>query len=402
MKYYNISLFVVAIVLLLGSNVLTYFGYDEKTFQLLMVVLALIPSLIYRHRWTRNQSQVLLIAFVVLFSMYKLWTDRGEGTRALTLTILGAPVLITAFPLVNRKTLFLKSHFWEKAFKVFIAAYLLEVLTAILERIIGHPIWGWHSLNSNITIQSIGVMEFRCTGMYGHPLYNALMVSTAMAFLLISELKPKIKFALWGIGYIAVLCFNARGSIIGNAILLGVYILSTFFMNRRMADSTKISVFVSGALMIAIAYFLISSGLVGGRLSNLFNDGNAQGRIDSAVFITKVPLQNYLFGLTHKEYKFLLLRNGLNATENFWIDYLLRYGLIFLLCYCVLYFFYLKREFEFYKFFDKFFVTLTFLLIASTNNSLSTSFVALFYFLFLVRLFNPPTFRKIVNKKFRT
>ena len=51
MNYYYISLFIVAAILVLGSNVLSYFGLDENRFQLLMLVLALVPVLSYQHRW---------------------------------------------------------------------------------------------------------------------------------------------------------------------------------------------------------------------------------------------------------------------------------------------------------------------------------------------------------------
>ena len=339
---------------------------------------------------------------MVLFSLFKLYTDRGEGARTLAMTLLGAPILISAFPLITNKKILFRSNFWETAFKIFLSLYLLEVMMAIVERIIGQPLLGWYSLSSNASIANIGITEFRCTGMYGHPLYNALMVSTAMVFILVSDLKPKIKFLLWGMGYIAILCFNTRGSIVGNALLLATYVMSTIVFKKRMAYSTKISILVAVTLLAGVAYLLVANGLLGGRLVSmgLVDDSSVQVRIDIIDFITSIPITDYLFGLNYKDYNLLLFRNGLSATENFWIDYLLRYGLFFLVCYIVLYYFYLKEELRYYNVFEKLFVTLAFLLIASTNNSLSTSFVALFYFLFLIRLFNPPTFQKVVKRKF--
>lgn len=401
MKYYSISLFIVGAILLLGQNVLSYFGFDDNRFQLLMLLLAFIPSIAYNHRWSKHHSLLSLVLFVVFFSLFSLLTDKGEGTRALAMTIIGAPILMTAFPLIDKNNI-IRRNFWNKAFRVFLVLYLLEVLLAILERIMGHPIFGWHGISQTASISSVGVSDFRSTGMYGHPLYNALMVSTAMAFILVSDLKPKLKFLLWGLGYIAVLCFNTRGSIVGNALFMGVYIISTFVVNRKMSDSSKIAILILGLLMAGAAYFLMAQGFLGGRLMTmgLVDDSSAQVRIDIIEFVKGIPLDDYLFGMNFRDYTFLLFRNGLAATENFWIDYLFRYGLIFLVFYITLYFFYLKKELKNYKSFDRFYVTSAFLLIASTNNSLSSSFVALFYFLFLIRLFNPRIFHSAVNRDF--
>ena len=132
----------------------------------------------------------------------------------------------------------------------------------------------------------------------------------------------------------------------------------------------------------------------------LVDDSSAQVRLDIIEFVSSIHLQDYLFGMNFQDYNKLLFSNGMSATENWWVDYLFRCGLVFLICYMLFYTLYLKEEFRYYRLFDKLYVTIAFLFIATTNNSLSTSFVALFYYLFLIRLFNPPTFQTIVRKKY--
>lgn len=87
---------------------------------------------------------------------------------------------------------------------------------------------------------------------------------------------------------------------------------------------------------------------------------------------------------------------GLIALENPWLGYIIRNGLIFLVVYVFLYFLTFKKLLEDYSKFDKLFVSVCFLLIASTNNSLDGSYIYLFYFMLLSIIFNP----KLLGKEY--
>ncbi len=403
MKVTKISLFVVASLLFLGSNVLASIGINENSFQAFIMFLSFCSAYHLINQWKKRVALVLLLLFVVMASVLKLYIDRGEGTRSIVMSFLAAPIVMASIPVFSNQTVYKYHSFWTKSLKIILYSFLVEIGIVYFERITGKMVFGWASLKSGIDmIKSVGVEEFRSTGMYGHPLYNALMVSTAMAFVLVSSLKPKYKFLLWGMGYGAILCFNTRGSIVGNALLLAVYVLNTILINRKMKDSTKTGILAAGSLAAGVAFFLLSSGLVGGRLMSmgLVDDSSAQVRLDIIEFVSSIHLQDYLFGMNFQDYNKLLFSNGMSATENWWVDYLFRCGLVFLICYMLFYTLYLKEEFRYYRLFDKLYVTIAFLFIATTNNSLSTSFVALFYYLFLIRLFNPPTFQTIVRKKY--
>jgi hypothetical protein len=400
MRLSHISLLVITLIFSLGGNVLFAMGIEENRFQAAMVALALIPAYSMLHSWKKNNTFVLLLTYLTLFSIFKLITDRGEGTRAFLLTIISAPIIYASLPYLGRKNKNEYIDFWTYATYILLFAYLAETGVAIYERVAGRQIFGWASYV--VTLDAIGIENYRSSALYGHPLYNALMVSISMAFILISDLRPKYKFFLWGLGYAAILCFNARASIVGNALLLGLYLLHTSVANRKVKFSTKIGIILLGIVIAAVAYKAIMSGLVGARLLNmgLMDEDSSQVRIDAVEFVSGLDMKTYLYGMSFNEFASLLRFHHVEALENFWIEYLLRYGLVFLVPYVFFYFLFMRHELQRYSFFESMFVCTAFILIASTNNSLSTSFVALLYFLVLIRIFDPLLLKQTVKRKY--
>ena len=66
---------------------------------------------------------------------------------------------------------------------------------------------------------------FRSTALLGHPLNNALSAAVMMQAILIMPLKKYIKFLLWGMGLLSLLCFNARGATICSILFLAIYLV---------------------------------------------------------------------------------------------------------------------------------------------------------------------------------
>jgi len=81
-----------------GESVLNYLDIDTKLFYLGLLALSAYPILTYLPSLFRTRSLLILLLFVITFATFKIITDRGEGTRQLALTIMGAPVLMTALP----------------------------------------------------------------------------------------------------------------------------------------------------------------------------------------------------------------------------------------------------------------------------------------------------------------
>jgi hypothetical protein len=140
---------------------------------------------------------------------------------------------------------------------------------------------------------------------------------------------------------------------------------------------------------------------LGGRLleMGLFDDNSAQVRVDTFSIFDYYSLSDFLFG-SSIPYSMLLYRMDLWATENFWIDFLIQYGLVFIVLLILFMFFLLKKLYTGYAWTQFLFTFFPFILIASTNNSLSADWHPLFFFLLSVVIFNPDTFNKLVPSKY--
>lgn len=388
------------LILFGGNNLLDNIGVDIKLYRSIVIAFATPFVLINRKEVLANKSLSIIILFILIFSMFKLMIDTGQGTRTAVLQLLGAPILYAAFPKINYGLASNRIFLWRKFAILFFGIYLLDSNMAIIERIMEYNILGWVGYQ-NISISKLASSQFRSTALLGHPLYNSLVISIVMSFILIIPLKPKYKLSLWLIGYFAVLSFNTRGSIVGNALLLGVYMIYSILCDKTLSLKYKRSLTMLSVLASIMIVVTIFTTKIGGRLLDEgLMDSSAQVRVDVWNVFDYFDLSEFLWGITYKKLQIILSASGLHATENFWLDQLFSFGLIFMVFYVLLYariFMVLLRN---YTKFQAFFVTGSFLLIASTNNSLSTDFLALFIFLMLTHLFDPKYIKYLVRPKY--
>lgn len=395
-----LNIIVIALFIFFGTNVLGKLGIEQNTFNVFLFSLSFFSLLPNISNILKNKSLTALLFFVTFYSLWMMATDKGEGTRACVMAIVGAPLLFSALPINNKKDS-KYWNFWRYIMMIVAIGFIVETALAIFERIYGQSILGWYG-EIIFSIDMLGSSGFRSTALYGHPLGNALIVSTMMSFILISKLKYSIKYPLWFLGYISILCFNTRGSIVGNALLFIVYHANIFFLNKRMSDSSKVSMFLLTIIIVCGGYISIFYLGLGGRLLNmgLLDESSAQVRVDAWTIFDFYSIEDFLFGHTHEEVMLIQYRVGYYKLENPWLGILLRNGFFFLILYIVLYFFLIKKLLKEYGLFDKFFVSATYFLLASTSNSFDTSFNSLYYFLLLSVLFTPSMFESIVKRNY--
>ena len=282
---------------------------------------------------------------------------------------------------------------------IFICFFVIETLMAAVERILGSNILGYHLTGGEVVMEfSSG---FRSTSLHGHPLCNALIVSTSMAFILTSHIRMKAKLMLWMLGFFSILCFNTRSSIVGNAILLVVFTIYTLHKKNDVSKQDKrflLFMLVVMTLGGAVLFFLLGFG---SRLTEmgLFDEGSAMARVDVFVVFEYYSLEDFLWGMNAVQYEYAMYYAEVPVIENFYISYLLRNGIIFLIVYVLSYILLIKRLYKGYDWFTKWFTGGAFVLIASTNNSLSTLSIALFLFLILIVMFNPMQFKDYNTKQ---
>lgn len=396
----KIRFILIILLLFIAPNFLTYIGFDVKLFHAFIIALSIPLLFSIKEEVLSNKSLLAILIIVCSFSIHKLIIDTGEGARMVVLQILGAPIIYAAIPKLNYKLNKSNVILWRKFSIVFFIFYIIETGMAILERIIGHNIFGWSGGIMELSGQNIG--GFRSTALLGHPLNNALIVSTIMSFILFSQIKLRLKLILWVLGYLAILCFNTRSSIVGNAMIFATYFLYTLFMDKTIKHKDKkMLIFLSICIFLALM-IIITTTQIGGRLFELglFDEGSAQVRIDTWSIFNYFKLEDFLWGIDYNHIQMILYSTGILATENFWIDFLFSFGFVFLCIYTILYIVLCTQLFKHYKFFNKACIIGTFILIASTNNSLSTSFLPLFIFIFISHIFDPKYTRILIPPKY--
>ena len=153
----------------------------------------------FRYRMSYCFSFSMLLMLQILFYLF----TGAEGFKS-TMSI-GAMFVAGAMPVNKLRT----RNIWKTIFYVFLSFYILECSLAIIERIfstnlpilrVGESLWKG--------IDTAEDSSFRSEALLGHPLQNALIVISAMSFILVSKLSINWKFGLWGLGFLALLCFN--------------------------------------------------------------------------------------------------------------------------------------------------------------------------------------------------
>jgi len=330
------------------------------------------------------------------YSVIKLYTDTGGGTRFAVLNIIGACIFYSAFP---KKWYGDNLPLWRAMSIIIFFFFIGESGLAIFERLRGANLFGWTS-EIVYTIEDYGLEEYRSTSFWGHPLSNAQIVSTIMTFILLSPLRIKYKMSLWLMGYLAILCFNTRSSMIGNALLLVAYLSYTTFRSG-VALSSKLGVIAVGIIVSGLGYYLVFSAGWGGRLTNNeLMDGSTMTRFDVWNLLDFLKGNVFWFGVDEDTFALYKSMAGLYATENFLIDWFFKFGVPFICIYIYLYVKLIKRLYVNYDKMSIMFTGGSFLMLSFTCNSLSTSFVPMAIYLMCIECFDPRYFQFFVDKKY--
>lgn len=216
--------------------------------------------------------------------------------------------------------------------------------------------------------------RFRATGLWVHPLFNALIQCICMLFILLSDLRKDLKIILYAIGLYTIFTFDAR------AATIMLIASSSYILFKQGIFSGKKIVFVFILIITCkIFYNFLSESGLGGKMLNLStetikDDGSTQARfIAIEVFFDRT--WNELFtGVVNKEK--LFSKYGLIAIENSFVDFTLSYGLITSISYFFLYTKSLNKLLSKtlnYKI--KYLIIGTFLIVGITSTALTEYFI---------------------------
>jgi hypothetical protein len=369
-----ITLFGAGLLLFLGSNVLQNFGYlinveESSSYQKLhpaFYILILFGSwFIFMNLkdprlFTSKGIELkflffygLLICYMTLFHL--------SGAFSFIPNTLILPIL---FSLVINP---FKEDFIKKLRILIIVFFITNSAIAIIEMLLKASTFPMY------TVDFKSIQYFRSTALQNHPLNNALITSTIMSFILISNLKDTYKYILFTLGLISIVCFGARSSILTWCVLLPTYFLFYRSKHSGSPEIFKIGNFVIVLIGVTGVFFLIMYTSFGERLiEHAYFDDSANVRLKVFNLFKESSFKQFLWGNSSAEMQAISEDAGIGIVENFWIAWLIRFGVIMLLIQTVFHYLFISKLFKFYNRFDKYFVILVFIFIASTNNSLAS------------------------------
>jgi hypothetical protein len=217
---------------------------------------------------------------------------------------------------------------------------------------------------------------FRSSAIFGHPLNNALIMSVLTITLFLAAKQTWLKLSVLFAGMVSIFCFGARGALIGVFIGIMLHML----LNTMGLGSTSEKKSATNGLAYLIAFAVIILIVInftsfGDRITALSHvDGSAEARVDSFNIISQINFSDLIWkGTSTQEMERIQYTSGVEIIENFYLIWLLRFGIIVT---GILIWGLGKFLFDVTKTSPadiKFPILLTFIFVSSTNNSLSTS-----------------------------
>lgn len=199
----------------------------------------------------------------------------------------------------------------------------IEIILSLYEYSIGQNFFF-----SDIELDFTG--RFRSTGIWGHPLNNAIIVSSFIVLAIMADMKSKYKLCAFFGGMLTLFCFNARASILSTIICAGIYFLlknKGYFILHFEKHKFYYFMFV---FILGVVFNYLSNSDLGGKLflseSRNFEDGSAQTRLEALAFFQSLSVKDILFGL--EDYKLAASHWGLMYIENSLLILIFQYGII--------------------------------------------------------------------------
>ncbi len=261
---------------------------------------------------------------------------------------------------------------------IIIVFFILECLLAIYEKLYVVNIFPYvEEISENFGTEFSG---FRSSAFLGHPLANAVCVSTIMGFILASPIKLTHKILFIILGYISLLCFNARGAILVWT-FLGVIYLIDILRSRKTKILTSVLIIIFSILSFYFIRDLVVNFGFGGRLfQGELMDESAMTRID--VFDAFLYINNTDLWLGNpSNYVPIMEELGAGGVENSYVVIIINYGIVMSVVLFIAYFFWIKKLISTYSTYNRFIIITSFLILGSMNNALAGSTCWIFFIL---------------------
>ena len=382
--------YIVTVLLFMGPCVLAYLGWQVEGKNVGFIT-SFYPSFylllfahfycLYRSKKYREENKSITWLFViccVCYIFFKILFGRDIPRMVLFNSIV-LPAMYGSF-----FTYFSTVRHRLKIQRLIIVFYVINSLLALIERL---TMQIFFPLDLAYTSFDFFIEEdfnlFRSCALLGHPLSNALITAIIMGFILISELKNSYKYTLYMLGFVALMCFNARGSMLMSGLSFVVYIIYNLSRNKVKA-STKLNLAILVFICIITVLALFEAGY-GGRFfehDDVSKDGSIMARIYVWLMLSNLDLSSFLLGINGDEIQRLAIRTmGMIHVENWLILFILNMGIILTILVILFLIPIFRKSLRHYTLFQALFVLGVCFGVASTNNSLACGVPAISTFM---------------------
>lgn len=356
--------FATAVLLFLGPNILYSMGYYKIPFfsamQPAFWLYSLAAVLAINRRYFKNSVEWITLGYMLLINLltYMLF---GEAHIHEALTSIVFPPLF----LILLKNMEKKVN-WENLVNVVYFFLIVNSILAIFEFVRGSILFP--TMPNGKELYSF---YFRSMALKGHPLANSGITCSVMIFVMLYCQSRTRKILLLTLGFLAILCFNSRFSLVISGTMFAIFVLHEIFIGKvkfRWRVFYTVSVFA----MIALTIYLFNAGW-GSRLieNGLIGDDSSMTRVE-ILKIFDYGWARFLTGMSSYEIDCVLSGMGFRGiVENCWILLMLRYGLPAVVFGFYLYYLLFKRAMNGMNFFEKFFVMFPWLVATSSSNSIA-------------------------------
>ncbi len=372
----RVTLFAISfIIFILGDNILELVGWHHRDFTsspifrvypLFYILIVLLGYYFITGKLTfadllfrmRNELTFLSILFAII--LYGQIT-KNSNPMSWYLDSLVIPCIILIFLRMTDKKTLTDFKKWIYIFFFFSAGIsLIEKVTGKLLFLKDSP---WY------------FDYFRSTALYGHPLNNALIMSVLTIILFLATKNSYLKMAVLAAGMISIFCFGARGALLGvfGGIFLNI-LLNAFGFTKDPNRNIK-----SGLMYLAsfalILILVISFTNLGDRITGLAKvDESAEARVGTLNILDQVNIEDLIWtGVSLDKVDKLQYLSGVEIIENFYIVWLLNFGLIFTIILIISLIRFLYNMMRNVGADVKLSILFTLIIVSSTNNSLSSS-----------------------------
>lgn len=385
-KIKNITPYLLVILLFIGTGVLGFFSYDLADpsapfffkihpatylifgillYQIIIGEFSMLEN-VYNETYTRYYSICIVSLLLYLFV-----SDKFTGIAFIIDTLL-VPSLLFSY-LLSKDYILRKKIVRLSFYMIFINS-----IVGIFERI-----FSFHLFPIIFTYGD----EFRSTALLGHPLNNALITFIFILYILVNDISHLKKNILLVILFTALICYGSRGSLAVSVLAFLIFYGIPLLFSKRIyyKNANKFVLLLLMAFTISLLMYLLLYTPLGERLTTTsFFDDSANVRLESLDIIDWGSLENYFWAETENSIEYYSYLYNVEIIENFWVVWILKFGLIFTIPIFIFLVFLLVRINKIQEWKGAFLSVFLFMLAAGTNNSLAsyTSAISIFVILF--------------------